>query len=1141
MGQNDVVQVHEYTNTVPNRRIVGCTPAMRTLCPLIEVQTAVGLDVSLPCDLLPTTMTMQSDKVYLVIWYKEGNTKPIYSFDARGKSLQQAIHWSDEAVLKSKAYFYYDTTPPALRIKGVKQEDAGLYRKLLLNRIKLRSGPKNPILGPAQPSPAQGPEDTGFLEGIEGILFFGPLLDTGTGFQFIPRAIESFQQPLRPLIDRTSVTFGPDNLDFDFPFAPPSPSIEHKIAAVLWLVLVKKDLLCRVDFHKSPTKNCRIDLDVLVPPTKITILDELGAAVLNNVVGPYRENADINLTCISTGGQPTPKVTWWREHALLDDSNVILPDGTVKNVLYLEKLSRNDLHSVYTCQASNGHVVPPLSSAVKLDMKLPPLYVRMQGLRETLTAGVKTQVSCTTAGSRPAPSVVWTKGSSVIRGSSQTTSNDGNVTVSELVFVPGPEDNEKSITCSISYNELDGPTVLLKDTHILNVKHVPVISLALGAPLNSQNLMEGSDVYLECDIKANPPVKKIEWFHNNKLLQSARGIIVSNQTLVLQSITKSTHGEYMCRASNSEGTVNSNQLYLDIKYPPICKSEAQIIRAAVKQTVNITCDIDANPMPNLLFRWQFNNSLESMLELPPYTNIESEAANLALAEIDLETNHMGPSLEEMVRRKLERLEHSVRLQQQQQQQQQQLHHHHHAASAFKDEIPLVDGQLYMYRVDTFNSFGTITCTATNSYGQSGHCAYHILVADVPDPIKSCTVSNVTAYTVHISCVAGKDGGIPQQFHIDVFEESKRKLLQSISYHSPEMLLKKLPSDTKFIIKITPYNLQGTAPTSYRVKAQTLPAPLLRTAPSKAVLVQLTPLLGALVGAAITLCLVAVCVIVFVKFKTKKKHHQTANTEQDKGSAEPLSRNIGSHSSIDDKNPDVIPHENSEDDDEKQFERLTLNTDSSTLKYTGGGGGGGGTNTTTTTSAVGSYSPTHHHHLLSPTGNGFKKFGELSLTTNPGYAIYSSPVRNYAKATPGQTLGSLLLSSSATVPSTTAISPGSGGGGGGLLLGPGGPGGPVTSATSPSAGGILSTPVSVMLPTRTSPNIYTRLPLRDFGTPNSYDSMLSTSQTTSCSSSSNGGYATSQIYTAKMPLLTTNYSTLDSTGTVGLGGPAADKC
>ncbi|XP_058451516.1 nephrin [Malaya genurostris] len=917
--------------------------------PLFEVQTAVGLDVSLPCDLLPTTMMMMTDKVTLVIWYKEGNSKPIYSFDARGKSLQQAIHWSDEAVLKSKAYFYYETNPPALRIKNIKQEDAGLYR-------------------------------------------------------------------------------------------------------------------CRVDFQKSPTKNCRIDLDVLVPPSKVTILDELGAAVQNNLVGPYRENADINLTCVSSGGIPTPKVTWWKEHALLDDSFVVLPDGTVKNVLYLEKLSRGDLHSIYTCQASNGHVVPPLSTAVKLDMKLPPLFISMQGLRESLTAGIKTQVSCLTAGSRPAPSIVWTKGTSIIRGSSQTTSNDGNVTVSELVFVPGPEDNEKSITCSISYNEFVETAIHLKDSQVLDVKHVPVISLSLGAPLNSQNLMEGSDVYLECDIKANPPAKKIEWFHNNKLLQSARGIIISNQTLVLQTITKATHGEYMCRAANTLGTVNSNQLYLDIKYPPVCKSEAQIIRAAVKQTVNITCDIDANPMPNLLFRWQFNNSLESLLELPPYTNVESESHHqLALAESELashgdhphhhhrssssssspaassssgsSSSHnllVGPNLEEMVRRKLER--------------QQQ-----------PPKAPLVDGQLYMYRIESFTNFGTITCTASNTYGQSGHCLYHILVADVPDPIKSCTISNVTAYTVHVSCIAGKDGGIPQQFHVDIFDEHSKKLLFSITFHGSEMLLKKLPSDTKFIIKITPFNLQGTAPTSYRVKAQTLPAPLLRTAPSKAVLVQLTPLLGALVGAAITLFLVAICIIIFVKFKTKKKHHPAATTEQDKGSAEPLSRNIGSHSSIDDKNPDVIPHENSEDDDEKQFERLALDTER--LKFT---------------QPTVNFSPTH----LSPTtGNGLKKqFGELSLTTNPSYAIYNSPVRS------------------------------------------------VYSSTCNPAGATLTT--TAVLPVRTtSPNIYTRLPLRDF-TPGTYDSMLSTSQTSS-SSGGGSGYATSQIYTAKMPLLTTNYAELAS--------------
>lgn len=30
--------------------------------------------------------------------------------------------------------------------------------------------------------------------------------------------------------------------------------------------------------------------------------------------------------------------------------------------------------------------------------------------------------------------------------------------------------------------------------------------------------------------------------------------------------------------------------------PPVCQSEGRIIRAALKQTLNITCDIDSNPL-----------------------------------------------------------------------------------------------------------------------------------------------------------------------------------------------------------------------------------------------------------------------------------------------------------------------------------------------------------------------------------------------------------------------------------------------------------------------------------------------------------------------------------------------------------------
>lgn len=99
----------------------------------------------------------------------------------------------------------------------------------------------------------------------------------------------------------------------------------------------------------------------------------------------------------------------------------------------------------------------------------------------------------------------------------------------------------------------------------LYLTDAPIVTLSLGSNLDPKNLAKGTDVYLECRIEANPAIKKIEWFHNNQPLQQARGVIITNQSLVLQSISKKTHGQYMCRAGNTQGTVSSNDLYLDIK------------------------------------------------------------------------------------------------------------------------------------------------------------------------------------------------------------------------------------------------------------------------------------------------------------------------------------------------------------------------------------------------------------------------------------------------------------------------------------------------------------------------------------------------------------------------------------------------
>ncbi|EDW56904.1 GM15575 [Drosophila sechellia] len=52
-------------------------PATADEGPLSEILTAVGSEVALPCDLVPGTGIV--DKVQLVIWYRQGNVKPIYT------------------------------------------------------------------------------------------------------------------------------------------------------------------------------------------------------------------------------------------------------------------------------------------------------------------------------------------------------------------------------------------------------------------------------------------------------------------------------------------------------------------------------------------------------------------------------------------------------------------------------------------------------------------------------------------------------------------------------------------------------------------------------------------------------------------------------------------------------------------------------------------------------------------------------------------------------------------------------------------------------------------------------------------------------------------------------------------------------
>lgn len=87
----------------------------------------------------------------------------------------------------------------------------------------------------------------------------------------------------------------------------------------------------------------------------------------------------------------------------------------------------------------------------------------------------------------------------------------------------------------------------------------------------SNAVREGADIFFVCHVDAVPGIKEITWLHNQRPLNESslqtgdsEGLIISNNSLVLQRVRIEQRGHYACLASNSEGISESNRLELRV-------------------------------------------------------------------------------------------------------------------------------------------------------------------------------------------------------------------------------------------------------------------------------------------------------------------------------------------------------------------------------------------------------------------------------------------------------------------------------------------------------------------------------------------------------------------------------------------------
>uniref|UniRef100_A0A2H8TFI4 Nephrin n=1 Tax=Melanaphis sacchari TaxID=742174 RepID=A0A2H8TFI4_9HEMI len=697
---------------------------------------------------------------------------------------------------------------------------------------------------------------------------------------------------------------------------------------------------CRVDFRKSPTRNSRLNLTVIVPPQKPVILSEYHEEIEHT--GPFYEGDRVKLTCMVSGGRPEPKVRWWRGETLMDTGNEGIPgqftasSSSVKqNEMTIEALSRYDQGAVYTCQASNSNLSAPVSASVTIEMYLKPLDVQVLSSRQPLSSGRTYEVQCQAVGSKPPANVTWWKDNERLTNATQTVSPDGNVTSSTLTFQPTKSDNGKSLICraenqNVQHLEEMGSKV--EDSWTIDVHYVPILKLALGINMNPADIEEGDDVYFECKIDANPPAYKVIWKHNGQVIQGnvKSGVIMNQKDLALQNVKRQQAGNYSCLASNVEGDGESNVVRLTVMYKPVCRHNQKLTYGVARnENTEIVCEVDAYPAPDV-FKWTFNRTGSVASEIGSNEVIQHTRTG------GVETGNVSGGLSSGKRNKL---------------------------SSVLTYSPSAmgmggggGGNGNGGNVGD-NDYGTVTCRASNTAGQQVEpCVFHVIAAVRPDPPFNCTSGDRTQFSVHVWCTQGFDGGVAQRFALEAYDSAGRAdggpsglddgyggpavaadgpappMLANLTADRPDFTLRQLSPSVGLRLAVYAYNSRGTSDRTW-LTAYTLNSPDQQTTSGSSAVgaggndhFRLTPVVAGLLAVTIVSAVAAAAVMCALRVRSRRHRNQRRQDLCGAGTGSIMGGGVGGGAAViavckqktdddddeytaaldPDKNPDLIP-------------------------------------------------------------------------------------------------------------------------------------------------------------------------------------------------------------------------------------------
>uniref|UniRef100_A0A6Q2X269 MAM domain containing glycosylphosphatidylinositol anchor 2 n=1 Tax=Esox lucius TaxID=8010 RepID=A0A6Q2X269_ESOLU len=323
----------------------------------------------------------------------------------------------------------------------------------------------------------------------------------------------------------------------------------------------------------------------------------------------------VSLVCITTGGEPSPTLSWVSSSDSLPEKSVV-KGGT----LTLPGITSDDA-GVYSCVASNnvGNPAKKSTTIVVRALKKGRFWITPDPYHndDNIQIGREVKISCQVEATPPEELTFgWLKNGRALRSSERMviTQTDPDISpgTTNLDIIDLKFTDFGTYTCVAALKGGGIPEISI-DVNISSTTVPPSLSVPRGkSPLV---VREGDTVELECLVSGKPkPI--ILWSRADKEAPMPDGSMQSESydgVLRIVNVSREMTGSYRCQTSQFNGfNVKPREAVVEliVQYPPSVEPVSLELRQGLGRSVSMNCRVlRAHPSRVLRYEWRLGNRL----------------------------------------------------------------------------------------------------------------------------------------------------------------------------------------------------------------------------------------------------------------------------------------------------------------------------------------------------------------------------------------------------------------------------------------------------------------------------------------------------------------------------------------------------